>query len=156
MHVCHQVWTCWWARRTVWSCWTVVVRARFTPSSTPAGSNRWTSWRASTCSSPYQVINAALCQSALTTVSWSCLFIWHKITVFNGMPNTRCQIVLMLSDYLFSVIFFYLVFSNWLQNHWIGSVEFGDVTGWHFWTNTSASEYHHVKLQLKLSAIVIN
>lgn len=101
MHVCTQVWTYWWALRTVWNCWTVVVRARFTPSSTPAGSNRWTSWRASTCSLPYQVDTAALRQAALTTVCWSCLCFWHKTTVFNRMPNTRCQIVLMLSDSFF-------------------------------------------------------
>lgn len=59
----------------VWSYWIVVVRARCTPSSTLAGSSRWTSWRASTCSSPYQVTTAAHC-CCCSWLSLSVLWSW--------------------------------------------------------------------------------
>lgn len=152
MHVCPQVWTCWWAQRMVWSCWTAVVRARFTPSSTPAGSNRWTSWRASTCSSLYQVVTATLRQSALTTVGWGCPCFWHKTTVFNGMPNTRCQIMLMRSD-LFIFSFHWIAFRHTRAHKCRALRYWQNIMLPYFWSPWSE---HQAKLLLKLRLVVID
>lgn len=55
LHVCVQVWTCWWGQRMASCCSTEVDKEKSTTWSPGGASYRWMCWRGSMCWSPYLV-----------------------------------------------------------------------------------------------------